>query len=330
MKRVRWGVMSTAKIGMKQVIPAMMQAEHVEMAAMASRSLKSARAAADSLSIPGAYDSYEALLAAPEIDAVYIPLPNHMHVEWAVKAIRAGKHVLVEKPMGLDAHEAEILNEAAADHPGIKVMEGFMYRHHPQWKLAEDIVVSGQLGELRTVQSFFSYFNADPANIRNRADVGGGALMDIGCYCISWARMLFRLEPVRALGLADMDPTFGTDRQFSGLLDFGQGRSSSFGCSTQMAPYQRVNAVGTMGRLEVMIPCNAPTDAPCVVRVHADGHTDEIEVNICNQYTIQGELMSRAILDDTPVPTSLEDGVLNMRVIDALKQSTHRGSWVAM
>src|SRR5690348_16930138 len=257
MDKVRWGVLSTADIGVRQVIPAMQQGTYCEIAGIASRSLEKAQAAAAQLGIPKAYGSYEELLGDPEIDAIYNPLPNHLHVPWSIKALQAGKHVLCEKPIALSAAEAEALAAEARKHPRLKVMEAFMYRHHPQWRHARQAVLDGGIGELRTIQSLFSYYLDDPTNIRNKAAIGGGGLMDIGCYNISLSRFIFAAEPRRVLGVIERDPDFGTDRLTSGMLEFDRG-TATFTCSTQLAPYQRVHICGTAGRIEIEIPFNAP------------------------------------------------------------------------
>ncbi|MGA9771986.1 MAG: Gfo/Idh/MocA family oxidoreductase [Blastocatellia bacterium] len=326
MNKVRWGVLSTAKIAVEKVIPAMQLSRNCQIDAISSRNPDNARAAAEKLGIAKAYGSYEALLADPEIDAVYNPLPNHLHVEWSLKAIEAGKHVLCEKPIALTSQEGERLVEAAKKHPRLKVMEAFMYRHHPQWQRAKRLVDEGRLGELRTIQSFFSYYNRDPENIRNKAGIGGGSLMDIGCYSISLSRFIFEAEPVRVFGLVEYDPEFGIDRIVSGVMDFGTG-TSTFTCSTQLVPYQRVNIFGTEGRVEIEIPFNAPPDRPCRLWHQSGDTVEEIVLEICDQYTIQGELFSQAILDDTAVPTPIEDSVANMKVIEALIESGKKGSW---
>lgn len=330
MARVRWGILSTAKIGTEKVIPAMQQGELCEVVAIASRSTEAAGAAARQLGIPRAYGSYEALLADPEIDAVYNPLPNHLHVAWSIRALEAGKHVLCEKPIGLSSAEGQQLVDAGRQHPALKLMEAFMYRHHPQWQRARQIVREGGIGRLLTIQSAFSYFNDDADNIRNIADIGGGGIMDIGCYPISLSRFLFDAEPARVFGSLDRDPKFRTDRRASVVLDFG-GPTSSFTCSTQMAPYQRVNIFGDQGRVEIEIPFNAPPDRPCKMwHQQADASITEISFEICNQYTIQGDLFSRAVLDDTPVPTPIEDAVGNMKVIEAIFKSGETGCWEAV
>ena len=327
--KVRWGVLSTAQIGTEEVIPAMQQGVYCEITAIASRSLERAQAAASRLGIPMAYGSYEDLLADPDIDAVYIPLPNHLHVPWSIKALEAGKHVLCEKPIALNAAGAQELLDAAHERPGLKVMEAFMYRHHPQWQRARQLVAEGQIGELRTIQSFFSYYGADPENIRNVARFGGGGLMDIGCYSISLSRFIFDAEPQRVLGVMEYDPRFEVDRLTSGVLDFCCG-TSTFTCSMQLVPYQRVNVFGTAGRVEIEIPFNAPPGRPCKMWHQRGGEIEEIVLDVCNQYTIQGDLFSRAVLEDTQVPTPLQDAVANMRVIDALVRSAGDGTWASV
>jgi predicted dehydrogenase len=329
MNKVRWGVLSSANIGMKKVLPAMQQGERCEIVAIASRDAATAQVAASQLGIAKAYGTYEALLADPEIDAIYNPLPNHLHVPWSIKALQAGKHVLCEKPIGLSAAEAQELVAVAAQHPHLKVMEAFMYRFHPQWQRAREVVASGGVGELKTIQSFFSYYNDDPTNIRNRADVGGGGLMDIGCYNISLSRFIFDAEPTRVLGIIEHDPQFGTDRLTSGILDFGRG-TATFTCATQLSPYQRAHIHGTEGRVEVEIPVNAPPDQPCRIWHQHGGAIEEITFETVDQYMLQGDRFAAAILDDTPVPTPLADAVANMRVIEALVTSARGDAWVPL
>lgn len=327
MKKVRWGIVSTAKIGTVKVIPAMQRSPYCEITAIASRESGKAAAAAKQLGIAKAYGSYEELLADPDIDAIYNPLPNHMHVPVSIRALEAGKHVLCEKPVGMNVAEAEQLLAASKKYPKLKVMEAFMYRHHPQWQKALALVKEGKIGELKTIHSFFSYFNTDPANIRNNADVGGGGLMDIGCYCISLARFIFNKMPKRVVGIVDYDPATKTDRLASGIMDFSPG-TATFTCSTQLVPYQRVNIYGTKGRIEIEIPFNAPPDKPCRLWLSANDKTEEIQFEICDQYTIQADLFSQSILNDTAVPTSLSDAVENMKMIEAIVRSDKENGWI--
>ena len=317
MKKVRWGVLGAAKIAREKVIPAMRLGEYCEMAAIASRDLEKARA----LGFAKAYGSYEELIADPEIDAVYLPLPNALHVPWSIQCAEAGKHVLCEKPIAISAAQARGLI-AVRDRTRVKIGEAFMSRTHPQWLRAQQLARSGEIGEVRLIHGLFSYFNRDSGNIRNRADVAGGALMDIGCYLITHSRMIFGVEPRRVMGRMERDPDFGTDRLTSAMMEFPCGESM-FTCSTQLAPFQRMQIVGTRGRIEIEIPVNAPPDRPA--RIFVNDRVEEFP--ICNQYTIQGDLFSRAILENGAVPVPLEDSVNNMEAIDAIARSAVSGKW---
>lgn len=329
MKKIRWGILGTAKIGREKVIPAMQAGKYCEIAAIASRNQETAKAEGKRLGIPVIYGSYQELLADPDIDAIYNPLPNHMHVEWSIKCLEAGKHVLCEKPVGISAAEATELLLAAKNFPDLKIMEAFMYRFHPQWQHAKKMVKEGMIGEPRTIQSFFSYYNTDPKNIRNQVEAGGGAMMDIGCYCVSLARFIFGQEPLRVSGRVEYDPVLKTDILASGILDFGKV-SSTFTCSTQTVPYQRVNIFGTEARIEIEIPFNAPPDKPTRLWLHNKNGSEEVTFDIVNQYTIQGDLFSEAIINNKPVPTPLEDAVNNMRTIEAVLESGRTGLWTSM
>ena len=327
MRKIRWGIVSTANIGVAKVVPAMMRGTHSEVIAIASRDLAKAQAAASKLGIAKAYGSYEALLADPDVEAIYNPLPNHLHVPVSIQALQAGKHVLCEKPIALSAAEAQQLVDAGQRYPHLKLMEAFMYRHHPQWQRAKAIVSAGGIGELRTINSVFSYYLTDPTNVRNQADIGGGGLMDIGCYNISLSRFIFGSEPTRVCGLVEYDPTLHVDRLASGMMQFATG-TATFTCSTQLSSYQRVNIFGTTGRIEIEIPFNAPPDKPCKMWHTCAGATQEIVYPICDQYTVQGDLFSLSILNNTPVPTPISDAVANMRVIEAIIASDKQGGWV--
>jgi predicted dehydrogenase len=328
-QRVKWGILSTANIGTQKVIPAMQQGDFCEIIAISSRSMDKAKTAAKELDIPRAYGSYEDLLADPDIEAIYNPLPNHLHVPWSIKALEAGKHVLCEKPIALTSEEAESLVSEAENFPDLKIMEAFMYRHHPQWQQAKTWVENGKIGELRTIQSFFSYHNMDPDNIRNKPEIGGGGIMDIGCYNISLSRFIFDAEPQQAIGIIDYDPNFHTDRLGSGILDFGRG-TSTFTYSTQLQPYQRANILGTKGRIEIEIPFNAPPDAPCKIWLIQGSEVTPVELDAADQYTIQGDLFSKAIINDSRVPTPLSDAVKNMQVIEAMVESGKTSTWIEL
>lgn len=329
MKKVNWGILSTAKIGREKVIPAMQRGQFSHVCVLASRSLDKAQQVARDLGIAKAYGSYEELFADPDIEAIYNPLPNDQHVATTLAAARAGKHVLCEKPFSMNAAEAEQLREVAGK---VHIMEAFMVRFHPQWLRARELVRSGALGELRTVQAFFSYFNRQADNIRNRPEVGGGALYDIGCYAIVAGRFLFEAEPLRVLALIDRDPDFKTDRTVTAIADFGGGRRLDFTVSTQSVPYQRVQAIGTQRRLELEIPFNAPLGG--VTRIFVDdgslpgGASAQPEtIAPCNMYTLQGDAFSQAVRGEIPLPYGLDDAICNMRVIDAMYASGRTGQW---
>jgi predicted dehydrogenase len=330
MDKIRWGILSTAKIGRQKVIPAIQRSQLGTVTAIASRDLARARSAAGELGIEKAYGSYQELLSDRNVDAVYIPLPNHLHVRWSDRALKARKHVLCEKPIGLSVAEAEQLAGAAAAHPKLKVMEAFMYRFHPQWQTARQLVQEGRIGQLRTIHTSFSYYNDDPQNIRNQRDIGGGALMDIGCYAISLSRFIYDAEPQRVMGHIERDPSTQVDRLTSGVLEFFQG-TSTFTCATQLVPFQRVNIYGTSGRIEIEIPFNAPNDVPCRMWAQIGTHTgapiEEIRFDVCDQYGLQTDAFARSIIEGTPVPTPLADAVANMRVIERVIASAEKGAW---
>lgn len=326
--KVRWGVLSTAAIGVKKVIPAMQKGEWSQITAIASRGLDKAKETAQELGIEKAYGSYEELLSDPQIDAIYNPLPNQLHVPWTIKAAEAGKHVLCEKPLSMTVAEARTLLDVR-QRTGVKIGEAFMVRTHPQWLRTRELIASGRIGDLRSIQGFFSYFNVNPQNIRNIPECGGGALMDVGCYPINISRFLFAEEPVQVLGLVERDPEMKIDRLSSAILDFPSGQSI-FTCSTQLVPYQRINVFGTKGRIEIEIPFNAPVDRPCHIMIDDGsdlfGASISIEtLPICDQYTIQGDAFSRAILEGTGVPVPLEDAIKNMAVIEAVFRSAASG-----
>lgn len=330
MEKIRWGVLGVARIATEKVIPAMQRGGWSAVTAVASRDRAKAEAAAAHLGIPKAFGSYEELLLDREIDAVYIPLPNHLHVPWTIKAAEAGKHVLCEKPIALSSADARRLIDVR-DRTGVKIQEAFMVRTHPQWIRARALVREGQIGDVRVMVGAFSYFNRDASNIRNVPEFGGGGLMDIGCYLINTSRFIFDRAPDRVIGLLERDPDLRVDRLASMLLDFGRQQAAGV-CSTQLAPYQRMQILGTRGRIEIEIPFNAPSDRPCTIFLDRAGDpmgagVERIELDTCDQYTIQGDLFSRAILDDSATPSPLEDAVENMACIEAIFRSAESGRW---
>jgi predicted dehydrogenase len=333
-RALRWGVLGAAGIALNKVIPGMLKSGQVRVAALASRDLAKAEAAAARFAIPRAYGDYDALLADPDIDAIYNPLPNHLHVPWTLKALAAGKHVLCEKPIALTAAEAASLI-AARDRAGKEVLEAFMVRQHPQWLAARDLVRAGRIGDVRLVQTTLSFFNVDPLNVRNRVDAGGGALLDIGCYGVVLGRFVFGCEPERAVAAIDRDPVMGTDRLTSAIVDFGAGRHLVFSASTQLSRWQRVQIYGANGRIEVPVSLNAPQGGATEIVVDATGDLDgsgisRIALPACDQYTLQAEMATAVFRGEMPAPFPLEDAVANMAVIDAIVRSAASGRWEAV
>lgn len=328
-RKIRWGILSTANIGMQKVTPAIMKSEHSEVVAIGSRNLEQAQSAARKLGISKAFGSYEDLLSSPDIDAIYNPLPNHLHVEMTLAANAAGKHVLCEKPVAITAEDAKRLRTARPDR---LILEAFMVRFHKQWLRAREIMRSGELGEVRAVRAVFSYYNADPNNVRNKADIGGGGLLDIGCYPITGGRFFFESEPLRVVSLVDRDANFRTDRQASVIADFGNGRQLTFLVSTQLAPNQSLELLGTKGRVELVIPFNAPADTPTAILVDEgralDGSLARREIMpACDQYTEMAEAFALAALGESTLPYGVEDAIRSMHVLDAIFESEKTGAW---
>lgn len=326
---IRWGILSTARIGTQKVIPAMQQSRHCEIVAIASRNFSAGQQAAKQLGIPRVYDSYQELLEDPGIDAIYNPLPNHLHVPWSIKALQAGKHVLVEKPVATSLEELQQLARIAAAHPHLKIMEAFMYRQHPQWAKARQLAQGGDIGEVRALNIFISFFNANADDVRNQAGAGGGAMLDIGCYAVSISRFIFGAEPVRVCALMEYDPNFSIDRLVSGIIDFGVC-STTFTCSMQLLRHQSATIFGTGGKIDLEVPLNPPPDRPAKIFLARSSATEEISIPASNQFTLQGEAFSLAIMHHKPAPISLEDSCANMRVIDALFESARQKTWIAL
>lgn len=338
MKPVQWGVLGTARIAMDRVIPAMQDVSVCNVAAIASRSQETARAAANLARIERAYGSYDALLADPEIEAVYIPLPNHLHVAWCTKALEAGKHVLCEKPIALDAAEAAPLIELR-DRTGLLIEEAFAIRNHPQWAAMREVLESGEIGELRSVQATLAYNNMDAGDIRNQLEIGGGALYDIGSYAIAACRLVFDEEPIRVIAMMDRDLTFKTDRLTSAMLAFEQGHAS-FSVTTQGGPstggtHQHFAVVGSKGWMRAEFPFAHSIPSACRLFVGDERSTGsmparEIEFPALNQYGLQGERFSRLVRGEHVPGFALETALANMRVIDATFRSAITGAWEAV
>jgi predicted dehydrogenase len=330
-KKVKWGILSAAAIARKRAVPGMLQCELAEVSAVASRSLEKAQQFAKEFSIPKAYGSYEELISDPEIEAIYNPLPNHLHVEWSVRAASRGKHVLCEKPVARTVVEARRML-AAADEYRVKIGEAFMVRSHPQWLRAQEVVRGGRIGKLRSAVCLFSYYNVNPENVRNSTEFEGGGLMDIGCYPVRMSRFIFGEEPARVMACMELDPGFRTDRLTSAILEFPTGQCI-FTVSTQLVYYQRMQFLGTEGRVDIEIPFNAPTDKPCRIfiddgkELYAGASQVTESLPICNQFTIQADLFSKAIRENREVPNSMEDAVCNTAVIEALFRSAESGKW---
>ncbi|MFO1072929.1 MAG: Gfo/Idh/MocA family oxidoreductase [Geminicoccaceae bacterium] len=333
MRKLRFGVLGAAKIAREKVIPPLQRSQRCEVVALGSRDLARGREVAHKLGIARVHGSYEALLADPEVEAVYIPLPNHLHVPWAIRAAEAGKHVLCEKPLGLSEADAWPLLEASK-RTGRLIQEAFMVRTHPQWLKARELVAGGRIGELKAITGHFSYHLTDPTNVRNVKDWGGGGLLDIGCYPITTSRLVTGLEPRRVAALLEPDPVMGIDRLGAVLLDF-PGVAASFTYGTQLVPRQTMQFHGTTARLVVEIPFNAPNDRPCRLLIHDGAElglavTETIELPACDQYGVMGDRFAEAVLDGTPQPVPLEDSLANLRVIDAVFRAGDRGSWQAV
>lgn len=328
--KLKWGVLSTAKIAVQKVIPSMAGSPEHEVVAIASRDQAKVRKVAEKLGINRAYDSYESLIADPDIQVIYNPLPNHLHVEYTLKCLEAGKHVLCEKPVALKKEDVLRLM-AARDRAGLKVGEAFMVKTHPQWLKARELVQAGALGNIKLVHGFFSYYNVDAQNIRNIPDYGGGAIWDIGCYPLTTARFVLGEEPQKVVAQMQYDPDFGTDVLASVMMQFPSAQLN-FSVSTQLVPHQRMRFFGDKKELEVKIPFNAPKDRPCEVLIHSGDvfreKVESIKFDLCDQYTLMTEAFSAAVRGERAVPVPLEDSLANTRALEAIFRSARQGAWV--
>jgi predicted dehydrogenase len=331
MRKIQWGILSTANIGIKRVMPAILSGERGTIAAIASRDTSRAAEVAARFAIPRSYGSYEALLNDSAIDAIYNPLPNHLHVEWTVKALNAGKHVLCEKPLGINATETQAIVDAR-DRSQKRVIEAFMVRHHPQWHRVRALVRSGRIGTVRSIQSAFLFTVLDPRNVRNQAQLGGGALYDVGCYPLVTARYIFGAEPTRAIALINRDANLGIDTLTSGLLEFPGGGQLVFSSAFRAATYQRVTILGTDGRIDMPVPFTPPKDLACRITIDSgkslDGASAEFEdFPAVDQYALQCDAAAAVFLGETQQEFPIEDGMATMRIIDALYRSAASGRW---
>lgn len=324
--KIKWGILGTAYIATEHVIPAIMNSKHGEIYAIASRDYAKAKMVAEKFGISEAYGNYEELLADKEVDVVYIPLPNHLHVSWSIRALESGKHVLVEKPIGLTSDEAKLLLDKSCKYPHLKIMEAFMYRHHPQWVKAKEIVEKGVIGKVKSIQSSFSFYDDNPDSIVNKKEYGGGSLMDIGCYPISLSRFIFNSEPEKVFGTIDYHPEFEVDSLATAILRFKEGTSSFFS-SIQLQEKQQVLIFGTKGEIEFEIPFNPVANKPSKIFLKSNGEEEVLIFEPCDQYALQVDLFSLAIINGTEVPTPLYDAVDNMKVIERIIKSDKVGTW---
>ncbi|GGW28482.1 Gfo/Idh/MocA family protein [Arenibacter certesii] len=323
-KKIRWGILGTATIAVEQVIPAIQESIYGKLDAIASRNISNAKEVANHYLEVKPYGDYQELLNDPSIDAVYIPLPNHLHVPWAIKALEAGKHVLIEKPVGTTKKEGELLLKASRKFPHLKVMEAFMYRFHPQWIKAKELISENAIGKVRIISSSFSFYDNDPNSITNKKEYGGGSLRDIGCYSLSLSRYIFESEPIAVSGLLELDPETKVDLTANGILEFKDGTSTFFS-SIRLIDHQKAQIYGTEGSIEFQHPFNPPIDRPTKIWIHRESGSEPITFNICNQYTLQIDAFNLAILNNTAVPTPLQDGINNMAVLEKLEESHEKG-----
>lgn len=327
--KIKWGVLGAATIAVEQVVPAILKSDHGELYALASRDMAKAEDVATRFGAKKAYGDYDELLNDARIDAVYIPLPNHLHVPWAIKALEAGKHVLVEKPIGLSSKEALLLLEASKNRPELKVMEAFMYRFHPQWNKVKELIAANVIGRVGSITSSFSFFDDDLNSITNNKELGGGSLMDIGCYSLSLSRYIYDSEPISVSAIIDYDPITKVDLLASGILEFKEG-SSNFFSSIRLGNHQKAQIYGTEGSIEFELPFNPPIDRPSKIWIHTEDGTETLTFDICNQYTLQVDAFALSVLNNTPVPTPLQDAINNMVLIEKLEESHRLGRKIVL
>jgi len=328
MEKLRIGILGTSNHYLKRIVLPLRDTKHCASYVIGSRNIEKAGVMAKAFDIPMWYGSYDEVLENSDVDLVFIPLPNHKHKEWVNKALDAGKPVLCEKPLGMDAQEAIQMVEKAQE-ADLPLMEGFMYRFHPMWQHTRDIVSTNQIGHIQYIHTSFSYNNTSPTNIRNIPEYGGGALMDIGCYAISVPRFILGQEPKRIISLIQEHPKFGTDMHTSAVLDFG-GPRATFSVSTGSQPFQRVDIVGTSGSIIVHIPFNTFVDVPSRITVTDGIGTRDVEFPASNAYGLMFDAFAAAVKENKPIPLSGQDAINNMKVVDAVRESAKKGKWVSV
>ena len=328
--KVRWGVMGSAKIALKKVIPSMSYCKYAVVEAIASRNEELAISAAEDLEIPKAYGSYEDLLNDKDIDAIYIPLPNHLHLEWTMKCIEAGKHVLCEKPFVLNHKDVSKLIQLR-NRSKLKIGEAFMVRSHPRWTAIKEIIDKGVIGEMNLIRGFFSYYNDDAQNIRNQYSEGGGGIWDIGCYPVQISRYLFGKNPKRVSASLIYDSKYKVDILGSVILEFENGLCS-FSVGTQLARYQSVQIFGRNKWIDVEMPFNPPIIESSEIQIVSEedpaAPRQIITIPPADQFTLQADAFSKAILDNKDEPVTLEDTLGNTLTIEAIFKAAKTGMWV--
>lgn len=317
MTKVRWGILSTANIGRGRVIPAFKLAKNGEVTAVASRDLEKARAFASDMGIPVAYGSYEELINDPNIDAIYNPLPNSLHAEWSIKCAEAGKPVLCEKPLASDADEAQKMVDAFTSR-GVLFAEGFMYRFHPLADKVKQMIESGAVGRLSTINATFTFSIRSEDNIRLSKELAGGSLMDVGCYCINLMRLMTGEEPVSGKAIANWGERSGVDEQLVGLLQFPSGVLGHFDCGVRQQWVHTYELRGTEGRILVEKGFTVQPQEEAIIRHWRGDQYEEIRLPAVNHYTLMAEDFADALFNNRPPRFSAQDGVNNMRVIDML------------
>jgi predicted dehydrogenase len=328
MERVRWGVLGVSEHFIRRVVLPIKKSSIVELYGIASRSPEKAKNTAEKYGITRSYSSYDELLEDENIEAVYIPLPNHLHAKWIKKTADKGKHILCEKPLALTKDEAQESVDYAKS-KGVLIMEAFMYRFHPEWQRVYELISVGEIGEVQSIYTFFAYNNPDPKNIRNNPDYGGGGLLDIGCYAVSISRFLLGKEPRKVISLIYNDSNFKVDILSSGIIDFGKARSL-FTVATKLFSNQRVDINGSRGYINILIPFNIYPDVPAKVSITTSVGTRTLEFFPVDQYGLEFESFSLSIRNNKSTPIPSDDIVNNQKVLDALFESAKTKSWISV